>query len=162
MRYLFIALLFVISSAVGSSNYVIKTNTFYDDVGLMSTFFADEIGNNPLTVSIVYMANEIELNGVPVYAYVRPTFEPHTYYIYLSAYIEERDLPRILAHEFIHIQQLETGRLRYIDRESGKVLYKGKKFTLDYSKNFNLPHEVDAYRDEKALVQKYANRKRVE
>lgn len=56
-----------------------------------------------------------------------------TFVIYVDISLTIEDLITVISHEMVHVKQLQTGRLKYIN---GKILWEGKPATLkvDYNK----------------------------
>ncbi len=70
--------------------------------------------------------------------------------IEISSRLKKDDVIRAIFHEMIHIKQMSTGRLQYIN---GQPYWLGKKMVgLDYN---NRPWEIEAFDKENELLHKY-------
>jgi len=146
---LMIILLFVTTQ--GMAQVRINTNTFYNDVLSTSYKLADIIELEDVSISIYYMPTKVIINGQEVGAHLMKGFDDD-YYIYLSPYLRDNDIQGLLAHEFAHIQQYETGELRIISREANLFMFRGKYFKGRNKSRFGAPHENSAYIRAKQLM----------
>jgi hypothetical protein len=142
-------------SSISFGQHVINTNTFYTNVEEVSLVYADEVSNNDLIINIIYTPTALLLANEKL-AFVR-YMGNHTYFIYLSPDIQEKQIPRVLAHEFIHIGQFESGRLRILSEKDNLVMYNEKVYDLNVHSYYNLPYEKEARVKSSHLLTKYRN-----
>ena len=69
------------------------------------------------------------------------------------------DYITVIAHELIHLQQYESGKLRVIDLETGTVVYNGWPYqNISLIPYDNRPWEQEAFKESTALAKKITKR----
>jgi len=151
LKILLFGLLLIYSSSF--SQHVINTNTSYSQIKEMGLVYAGEVSNNDLVINIVYIPTALILAHEKL-AFTR-FMGDHLYFIYLSPDVKEKEIPIILAHEFVHIEQFESGRLKILSEKDNLVMYKGKTYNLNFYTYYNLPYEKEARIKGYCLLKKY-------
>ena len=72
------------------------------------------------------------------------------FYIYVDRTLRRDRMFRVLAHELIHIQQYESGRLIETDRDS-IVIWEGRTYDMRQVKHEDRPWEIEAHRGDYRL-----------
>lgn len=76
----------------------------------------------------------------------------HHIVIWLDTSLSKIRRQIVLAHEMIHVKQYAKGELTIINRE--RVVWKGKPYRAK-TYNRSAPWELEAFRDDKELLEKY-------
>lgn len=66
-------------------------------------------------------------------------------------------LNKILSHEIIHLNQFETGRLKYVDDQPSKMIYEGDTIDLNSVDYYERPFEKDAFSKQSSITRQLNN-----
>jgi len=93
----------------------------------------------------IFSTGDIDLLGVVQ----RVVFEAHSYQIFFNKNLNQDILRKILSHEFVHIDQYESGDLQIVKTE---YIWKGKPGSMLDVKYKYRPFEIDARRRQWAIM----------
>lgn len=105
----------------------------------------DTIDLDVYDMPVPRVAMKIDISGFTL----KSMYEPHKYNVYINSKGIDMPLEQFIAHEMIHIHQMETGVLVPMDNMLG-VIYKGDSLYYDipYEKR---PWELDALSEERKI-----------
>jgi hypothetical protein len=125
-----------------------------------------EISQNILNDALKFFKSELKLNNANILlintankSYLGAVSFPknHTYKININFDDTKFGFIKRLAHEMIHIQQMELNKLIFIDNNT--ISYNGIQYNnIDYNKNYHekeFPFEIEAFTMEKVLSNKF-------
>jgi hypothetical protein len=104
-----------------------------------------------IKIGIVYLQREFIDGETEFIGFVQKNpFKPHEYLIYLKKGLLPIPINKILSHEMIHIEQMETGDLIPIPLQP-KMVYKGDTIVFADVPYDKRPFEIDAYMRETGI-----------
>jgi len=130
----------------------VTNNTHFKDVDTIALVLADKVFNyDTLEMIIVYIPEHIESGEVDgeeieFEGFVQQvSFLPHTYLILMNKDKSEGKIQKILSHEFVHIEQYETGRLQTLEKS---FIWEGDTINAKDIGYKNRPFEKEAFNKE--------------
>ena len=102
----------------------------------------------------VHFSNLLAKEGV--YAFCH-SFSSREFIIELDRKLEYYDLIETVCHEMIHVKQHVRKELQ--DYHNGTVLWKNRKYDMNYDEYTDFPWEHEAYEKEFLYAKKYLNSK---
>ncbi len=131
-----------------------QNNTDYELADTAALVISDKILNlDTIDIQIFYMSpiwSRENANGFKVYGYTtKHLYKPHNYLIFLNADIDSK-LFRVLAHEMIHIKQMETGNL--ISINDSICVFKNDTINLFNMECSKRPYEIEALNEETSVL----------
>jgi len=97
-----------------------------------------------LISSIRNMRNNIGYSGS-----VTPTGKLNILSMELDSGLDTDRLVEVIAHEFLHVKQIATGRLKIVKK---KTFWLGKQINANKIGYYNHPWEIDVWKKEKLLT----------
>lgn len=127
----------------------VSTNIDLPHINLITkTIIHEVLKMDTLSVMVLKMTQDIKLrDDITTLAFVIDVpHEEHSYIISISPSVTTRtQLIRVLAHEFAHIKQFETGQLQVVDRSKGLYIWEGDTMDLRYTDYKSRPMEIEAF-----------------
>lgn len=107
--------------------------------------FVSTILDIPDTIEIVFAQMHISVYGNTV---VNPRFKNR---ININNVLTSNEIPQVLVHELIHLNQIKTGKLGITS--NGRYIWNGRQITVDPNINYDtLPWEKDVLAKQTAIL----------
>jgi hypothetical protein len=107
-------------------------------------------GFNKLKVRIYYLPKTFRSNDMVFWGVSQKAVDgPQSYQIFLNKELGRYSLRKTLSHEFVHIEQYESGRLQITGSE---YLWDGKPGDMHKVKYNDRPFEIDAIRRQRLVL----------
>jgi len=136
------------------NSIIVQNNTEYKSIDTLIMLSANKLFNyDTINIKVYYMQTSIvTTEDFIVYAYIQkdPNID-HSYILFLNRDISV-SVEKIIAHEMVHLKQLEDGDL--VQNSLGHVIYKGDSINLYKIKYNNRPYEIEAFKNESIIKNK--------
>jgi hypothetical protein len=136
----------------------VEVNNFtdYNDVDTLVMIVLNKIFNyDTISIKIYYMNADLNTDDIQIYAFIQKNpFRPHAYFIFLNKNISA-PIDKILSHELIHLKQMESGEL--VQETTNYSIYNRDTIYFSKVKYFDRPYEIEAFKNENAVLHKLNN-----
>lgn len=145
--------------------YSIQNKTKYQFLSKVVSEGVVELGLDTVYITLYPLNEDIKdqasIEGRDLFAHINAGTPGSKQY---AIFIAEEGLTvnkyiEVVAHELIHLQQYESGKLRVIDLETGTVVYNGWPYqNISLIPYDNRPWEQDAFKESPTLERKIVKR----
>lgn len=136
----------VFPSSVIAHNY-----TAYENLDTFAMVAMNKVFDiDTLTVNIYYKNVNVNSNMLDVYAFIQKSpYTPHTYAIFVARKMPV-DIKQVLAHELVHMYQMETGALEQRDNKS--IIFNNQLIIFKDVEYNDRPYEIEAFAKQASVL----------
>lgn len=120
-------------------------DTARESISIKVCDFVSTILDIPDTIEIVFAQMHVSVYGNTV---VNPRFKNR---ININNILTSAEIPQVLVHELIHLNQIKTGKLGITS--NGRYIWNGRQISVDPNINYDtLPWEKDVLAKQTAIL----------
>jgi hypothetical protein len=139
---------FTFPASMVVQNYSGKS--YIDTIAMVTLYNIMEYDSINLSIHDMPYNMSTPTHDIAGYMTVNP-YQRHVYFLFVDPQCTTVSNIDLIAHEMVHIQQYESGDLKYLMDNSG-VIYKGDTIRSEDVPYDKRPHEIDAFAQERILA----------